>query len=110
MEYLKWYNNEQNYIFINNNTLPGRPLHPNTVRDHMREMLEAAELSTNITPHSLRHTYTSLMSEAGVELPVIQQMLGHKNDATTRNIYLHVTEARKRASVEKLDLLMNGLL
>lgn len=110
MEYRKWYVNEHNFIFINTNALPGRALNPNIVRDHMKEILKKAELPASITPHSLRHTYTSLMSEAGVELEAIQKLLGHKKDNTTKEIYLHVTQAKKRAAVEKLDELLGGLL
>ncbi|GJM84161.1 hypothetical protein HMSSN139_66570 [Paenibacillus sp. HMSSN-139] len=79
------------------------------VRDYLDAVLVKAKLPQNITPHSLRHTYTSLMAEAGVELAAIQQLLGHKNDNTTKMIYLHVTNPKKRSAVEKLDMLMDGV-
>ncbi|MBA2870548.1 integrase [Anoxybacillus calidus] len=40
-----------------------------------------------MTPHSLRHTYTSLLIEAGIGIKEIQQRLGH---TTTMNIYAHM--------------------
>lgn len=109
MEYRKWFAEDSKLIFINNNTMLGHALNPVDVRSHFSEIIKIAKLPENITPHSLRHTYTSLMAESGVELPVIQQLLGHKNDKTTTGIYLHVTSSRKRAAVEKLDALMDSV-
>jgi integrase len=40
-----------------------------------------------VTPHSLHHTYTSLLIEAGIGIKEIQQRLGH---TTTMNIYAHM--------------------
>jgi integrase len=62
----------------------------------MKRLLIDAKLPETLSPHSLRHTYTSLMAEAGVELEAIQRLLGHKNDRVTRDIYLHVTKAQLR--------------
>lgn len=104
------YYKEAEFIFVNELLLPGWPAATRTFDAFMKEMLEAAGLPTTLTPHSLRHTYTSLMAEAGVELPAIKKLLGHKKDGVTEAVYLHVTESKKRAAVEKLDQLMDGLL
>lgn len=109
MEYRKWFDDNSEFIFIDEGSCSGLPIRPSEVRKYMSEVISLAELPPSITPHSLRHTYTSLMAESGVELPEIQSMLGHKNDSTTKNIYLHVTESKKRAAVDKLDALMDGL-
>ncbi|PSA96908.1 integrase [Bacillus halotolerans] len=52
--------------------------------------MKKAEIEKNITPHSFRHTHTSLLIEAGVGIKEIQQRLGH-TDITTMNIYAHMT-------------------
>ncbi|GIP02054.1 site-specific integrase [Paenibacillus lautus] len=98
------------FMFINEATLPGWPARIQFFDQFMKKVLIEAGLPTNFTPHSLRHTYTSLMAEAGVELESIQRLLGHSNNDITRSVYLHVTQAKKREAVEKLDALMNGLL
>ncbi|MMZ62451.1 Transposase [compost metagenome] len=110
MLHRKWYNFEDNFIFINENSLMGYPMYPSIVRKYMEEVLAKAGLPASITPHSLRHTYTSLMAESGLELPAIQKLLGHKKDYITETVYLHVTKAKKRSAVEKLDALMDTVL
>lgn len=54
--------------------------------------------------HSLRHTFTTRMCEAGVNVKVIQDTLGHKDISTTLNIYTDVTKELKRSEFEGLDL------
>lgn len=98
------------FMFINDLRLPGRPARLKYFEEFMKQVLKKAGLPMNLTPHSLRHTYTSLMAEAGVELEAIQRLLGHSKNEVTRRIYLHVTQAKKKEAVEKLDALMNGLL
>lgn len=44
----------------------------------MRRLLKLAGLNTELTPHSLRHTHTSLLAEGGVSLEQIMERLGHK--------------------------------
>ena len=53
--------------------------------------------------HSLRHTYTSLMAEAGVPIETISRQLGHADSKVTRDIYMHVTERIKQADNERLE-------
>ena len=47
--------------------------------------------------HSLRHTFTTRMCEAGVNIKVIQDALGHSDISTTLNIYADVTKEMKAA-------------
>lgn len=101
---------EKQFIFVNAFNYPGYPASCERFQKFMKRMLELAKLPTTLTPHSLRHTYTSLMAEAGVELPTIQRLLGHQNDGITQGIYLHVTKPKRREAAEKLDDLMSGLL
>lgn len=53
--------------------------------------------------HSLRHTFTTQMCEAGVNVKIIQDALGHMDISTTLNIYTDVTKELKRAEFEGLD-------
>ncbi|GIO42535.1 tyrosine-type recombinase/integrase [Paenibacillus apis] len=109
MQHRKMFLFDEGFLFFNEKWLMGYPMRDREARDYLKKVLEKSELPLNLTPHSLRHTYTSLMAEAGVELAAIQHLLGHKNDNTTKLIYLHVTNPKKRSAVEKLDMLMDGI-
>ena len=51
----------------------------------------------------LRHTFTTRMCEAGVNVKVIQDTLGHKDISTTLNIYTDVTKELRQSEFEGLD-------
>ncbi|SEQ44880.1 Phage integrase family protein [Piscibacillus halophilus] len=70
----------------------------------MKRLLKIIGLKTTLNPHRLRHTHTSLLAQAGVNLEIIMHRLGHQDEQTTRQIYLHVTdEMQKDASINKLN-------
>lgn len=54
-----------------------------------------------ITFHSLRHTATSLLKNAGVSEVVARDLIGHDSEQVSRN-YTHVDESAKRAAIAKL--------
>ena len=64
---------------------------------------EATVLLPHFSCHSLRHTYTTRMCEAGVNVKVIQDTLGHADISTTLNIYADVTKDLKKSEFEGLD-------
>lgn len=72
----------------------------------IKKLLKLADLPDSLTLHSLRHTHVSLLAEAGVELPVIQERIGHKNDEITRRIYLHVTKGQRKVASDRFEKVM----
>jgi integrase len=52
--------------------------------------------------HDLRHSFITLMAEAGVPLPVVKSMVGHLSDVVTER-YTHISNTAAREAVEKLD-------
>jgi len=43
-----------------------------------------------ITPHTLRHTFASMLFRQGVKINVVSKLLGHRDVQTTYNIYIHM--------------------
>lgn len=55
------------------------------------------------TPHQLRHTYATMLYDAGVDALTAQYLLGHSDLATTMSIYTHLSETRKTKSITALN-------
>lgn len=53
-------------------------------------------LGRRITPHVLRHTHASLLAEQDLPLDLISRRLGHDNSKITRDIYIHITEQKRK--------------
>lgn len=53
--------------------------------------------------HNLRHTFCTRLCENGVNIKVIQDVMGHSNIATTMNIYNEVTQNQKQESFSQLE-------
>ena len=100
------------FIFVNRN---GSVQHQGTlnkairriIRDCNDEVLLKGEENPVLLPHfschTLRHTFTTRMCEAGVNVKVIQDTLGHSDISTTLNIYADVTKELKMAEFAGLD-------
>lgn len=100
---------DQNFVFANTERYPGYPIMIKTVENRMKRLLKLAGLNQTLTPHSLRHTHTSLLAEAEVVLEDIMERLGHSDDDTTRLIYRHVTKEMKKKASHKFGQLMRSL-
>lgn len=53
--------------------------------------------------HSLRHTFTTRLCEEGVNIKVIQDILGHKDISTTLDIYADVTKDLKKKEISSFE-------
>ena len=91
------------------------------VRDCNFEILDKphkkdAVILPKFSNHSLRHTFTTRMCEAGVNLKVMQEILGHADAETTMDIYAEATKELKKSELDSFaeffrrvkDLYPNG--
>jgi len=83
---------------------PEHPLAERTLQDALRQAREKAGLNPQVTAHTLRHCFASHLLERGVNVRVIQLLLGHASLKTTAR-YTHVTDTALAQTVSPLDLL-----
>ena len=81
------------------------------IRDCNGMQLEKKEKEPVLLPpfscHSLRHTFTTRMVESGVNIKVVQEVLGHKSVSTTLDIYTDVTKELACREFDDLEKKMN---
>lgn len=65
------------------------PYDPSTIERAMRAVKDAAEIRKPWTPHTLRHTYATLLIQAGAKLWYVQTQLGHSSIQITKDLYGH---------------------
>ena len=68
---------------------------------------EKAVTLPNFTNHSLRHTFTTRMCEAGVNVKAMQDILGHADAETTMNIYAEATKDLKTTELISFEEYFN---
>ncbi len=88
---------DSNHVFIKlQGPNKGYPLSRNTVESMIKRIRKKTGI--DFTPHMLRHTFASELHAKGVEISVIQKLLGHAQVQTTINTYVHINEDQLRES------------
>ena len=73
-----------------------------SVQNVVKNAVKKAGITKKVSPHTLRHCFATHLLDAGIQLPYIQTLLGHKDVKTTR-IYTHVTTQSISHVVSPLD-------
>ncbi|GAB6990893.1 tyrosine-type recombinase/integrase [Paenibacillus pini] len=90
---------DKGFIFGNDD---GYPFNSASIRHRMARILKHTSIKKKATPHIFRHTYVSMLAEAGVDLKTIMARVGHDDEKTTLNIYSHVTEQMQENADQKI--------
>ena len=88
------------FVFLNKQ---GIPLTRQFFWKSIKKYSKNAGIEINVTPHTLRHSFATHLLENGLDLRMVQEMLGHTNISTTQ-IYTHVSSKR---ILSAYDLFMN---
>jgi site-specific recombinase XerD len=92
---------ESTPLFVN---LRGSAMRPRSIRAKLRRWARHAGINRHVTPHMLRHTAATLLIERGVDIRIVQRLLGHSSIATTE-IYTHVSDSALRSALERVNVL-----
>ncbi|PCE14249.1 tyrosine recombinase XerD [Microbacterium sp. SZ1] len=68
----------------------GAPLSRQSAWLVIRDAAERAQITSDVSPHTLRHSFATHLLQGGADVRVVQELLGHASVATTQ-IYTHVS-------------------
>lgn len=92
-------------------TLNGFPITNSNWYSQWKSYLNKINRTHNVTietsAHCLRHTYCTILYEAGVDVLTAKELMGHSDISTTMGIYTHLREEREKKSITKLDEYLN---
>ncbi len=86
------------------------PISKTRIRTLLKDAVKKARIKKDICVHTLRHTYATHQLEAGQNIMVLKESLGHVDIRTTL-IYLHIAQldpARKFGCMESLYVKSDG--
>lgn len=96
---------ERNYIFAHNEYLfinaDNKQLSSRTIQRIVKMFRKFLNVEKKITPHKIRHTFATHLLNQGVDIRILQELLGHKSLSSTEK-YTHVTTTHLTELCKKL--------
>lgn len=96
LERRKKFGSDAGPLFVNNR---GGRITSRGVFDIVAKRAKASGMMDRVSPHTLRHSFATELLDRGADIRAVQEMLGHKNLATTQ-IYTHTTRERLKKVFE----------
>jgi integrase/recombinase XerD len=84
------------------------PVSKSSVQDAFHAALKESRLNKRASVHTLRHSWATHLLEAGLNLRLIQEWLGHSSPATT-SVYTHLTVKAEQLGAVTINQLMSDL-
>lgn len=81
-------NEGHNFVFVNKN---GNPLTNRGIENIVDRITFKYDATKKIHPHTIRHSFATHLLNAGADIRTVQELLGHKNLATTQ-VYTHISK------------------
>lgn len=88
---------ENNVLFLNQY---GNPLSRQGFFKILKKLANDAQITKEVSPHTLRHSFATHLLESGVDLRTLQELLGHEDISTTQ-IYTHISKTHLKESYLK---------
>lgn len=88
---------EEDIVFLNRR---GKRLTRVMVFLIIKDLVNKAGITKNISPHTFRHSFATHLVEGGADLRAVQEMLGHES-ITTTEIYTHLDREFLRKTLER---------
>lgn len=79
-----------------------KPLTTRNIQKIIQKTAKKAGIQKKVTPHTLRHSFATHLLEAGTDIRVIQELLGHASLSTTQ-LYTHISQEQLRSVKNPLD-------
>ncbi len=78
---------------------------PSDARDWLQQIYRKYPTLRQITCHGFRHTYATLLIQAGVNIKEVQRLMGHETITMTLDIYTHPTNEEQKDAIAKINAL-----
>jgi integrase/recombinase XerD len=96
-EYMDSKGRDYEYVFSKS-----KPLTTRNIQKIIKGTKQRAEIDKKVTPHTLRHSFATHLLEQGVDIRLIQAILGHSSLNTTQ-IYTHISSEQIKKVQNPLD-------
>lgn len=104
------------YVFTNSHGKPHtlvstRRLYERFIKDFklfMAQNYKNINLDYNFTMHQFRHTYATILYNAGIDVKTAQSYLGHSSISVTMDVYTHLDKKHKKINADRLNQFLSS--